>query len=152
MPADLICPVPDGGNPAALGYAEASDLGVSTFAGQTVDSDTLVIRYTWFGDCNLNGDVDLNDFAYVVANFNTYTQKWLYGDVNYDGFVDLTDFTILAANFNTVLLPAAGAAPVAPAPRAAAPMALSFQAPPVTLSRRLIDAVVPDHAPASGSY
>jgi hypothetical protein len=84
----------------ALGYAEASQLGVSTFAGQSVDSTAVLIRYTATGDSNLDGTVDLTDFTYLAANFNGSTKNWLQGDYNYDGSVDLTDFSMLASNFN----------------------------------------------------
>ena len=35
-----------------LGYGEASALGVSSFQGQSVDSTSILIRYTYLGDAN----------------------------------------------------------------------------------------------------
>jgi hypothetical protein len=54
----------DGANlhKTALGYAEASALGVSTFAGQGVDDTAVLIRYTLAGDANLDLMVDTIDF------------------------------------------------------------------------------------------
>src|SRR5207253_2399094 len=46
----------------ALGYAEASALGLTTFSGQSVDSTSVLIRYTYSGDANLDGVVDTLDF------------------------------------------------------------------------------------------
>jgi autotransporter-associated beta strand protein len=90
----------------ALGVAKASDLFASfpaTFSGQTVSATDAVVRYTLTGDGNLDGTVDLTDFTYLAANFNSSGKAWLQGDYNYDGNVDLTDFTYLASNFNQTL-------------------------------------------------
>src|SRR5439155_13883183 len=84
----------------ALGYAEASALGLgagSTFAGQTLaDSTAVLLRYTYAGDANLSGGVDLTDFTFLAASFNGTGKTWLQRDFNYDGIVNLTDFTCLA--------------------------------------------------------
>src|SRR5204863_7326134 len=75
----------------------------STFSGQSVDATSVLIRYTFAGDSNLNGTVDLTYFTFRAANFNGTGKSWLQGDFNYDGSVNLTDFTFLASNFNQVL-------------------------------------------------
>src|SRR5206468_971509 len=41
-----------------LGYAEASQLGLSRFGSSTVDSSAIVIRLTYYGDSNLDGAVN----------------------------------------------------------------------------------------------
>jgi hypothetical protein len=84
----------------AIGYAEASALGIGSFGGEAVDGSAVVMRYTASGDANLDHTVDLTDFTFLAANFNGTNKTWLQGDFNYDGTVDLTDFTFLAANFN----------------------------------------------------
>jgi hypothetical protein len=87
----------------ALGYAEQTELGIGSFAGQSLDSTSIVIRYTLAGDSDLNTMVDLTDFTFLAANFNGTAKDWFQGDYNYDGNVDLTDFTLLASNFNQTL-------------------------------------------------
>jgi hypothetical protein len=82
-----------------IGFAEAGDLSLTTFGGQTVDADTVVFGYTRLGDANLSGTTDIGDFSILAANFNT-AGKWSKGDFNYDQSVDIGDFSILAANFN----------------------------------------------------
>jgi len=101
-----------------LGYAEASELNVASFAGQSVDASSVLVRYTLMGDANLSGNVDLTDFTFLAAHFNQPNQTWLHGDFDYNGSVDLTDFTFLAANFNQVLSSggAAGLGAVVPDP------------------------------------
>jgi hypothetical protein len=95
------------GHRSALGYAEAASIGLGTgsfFGGQTLaDSTALLVRYTYAGDGDLSGNVDLTDFTYLAANFNGTGKNWLEGDYDYDGTVNLTDFTFLASNFNQSL-------------------------------------------------
>jgi autotransporter-associated beta strand protein len=88
-----------------LGYAEASN--VLTFAGSppdalflgdVVDQSAVLVRYTRYGDADLSGTVNLQDFNRLAANFGTGT-RWDQGDFTYDGAVNLTDFNRLAANF-----------------------------------------------------
>jgi hypothetical protein len=81
-----------------VGYAEASELGVTNFAGVPVDTTAVVFRYTRLGDANLSGTVNLDDFTALAANFGA-TGDWVDGDFNFDGNINLDDFTSLAANF-----------------------------------------------------
>jgi hypothetical protein len=97
----------------ALGYAEAAQLGIGSFLGQTVDNSTVLVRLTLSGDANLDGKVDLTDFTFLASNFNGTGRIWPHGDFNYDGKVDLTDFTLLTSNFNQSLAaPGADAAAI----------------------------------------
>ena len=41
---------------------------LNTFAGEVVDSDTVLVKYTYFGDANLSGDVDGTDYAWAHAS------------------------------------------------------------------------------------
>ena len=84
----------------AVGYGERSALTTlpAIFAG--ADADSVLIRYTRYGDADLNGVVNLLDFNKLAANFNTSGKVWTDGDFNYDGNVNLLDFNKLAGNFN----------------------------------------------------
>jgi hypothetical protein len=105
----------------ALGISEAP-AGGGTFSGVTVDGTALLIKYTWYGDANLSGDVDTIDFNLVAANFGGGNKHWALGDFNYDTVVDTVDFNLLAANFGSAgLAPAPGVAYVPPAPLPQAP-------------------------------
>ena len=62
----------------------------------------LTVRYTWFGDANLDGIVNALDFNALATNFGASvgSQVWQNGDFNYDGLVDTSDFmAMLPANF-----------------------------------------------------
>jgi hypothetical protein len=80
----------------ALGYGENSVLGKSTFAGQSVDGSSILIRYTRDGDADLDGDTDGVDIGTWATNFTgelggIRSKFWTQGDWDYDGDVDGVD-------------------------------------------------------------
>ena len=87
----------------AVGYGEAAALFTAfpaTFAGQSVDNTSILLRYTRYGDANLDGAVNLLDFNRLAGNFGvTGTPLWTQGNFNFDDAVNLLDFNRLAANF-----------------------------------------------------
>jgi hypothetical protein len=86
----------------ALGFAEAANLFSvfpATFRGQTVDNTSVLVRYTIYGDANLDGVVDTLDFNSLAANFGKSGQSWSAADFNFDGVVDTLNFNNLAASF-----------------------------------------------------
>jgi hypothetical protein len=92
----------------ALGIVKATDIFQSfpaTFVGQTVDATDVLVRYTRYGDANLDGGVNLQDFNRLASNFGGIDKVWSQGDFNYDGVVNLSDFNLLAANFGLVASP-----------------------------------------------
>jgi hypothetical protein len=50
----------------------------------------LVVRYTFSGDANLDGSVDLNDLNLVLNNLGTAGAAWYQGNLDYAATVDLT--------------------------------------------------------------
>jgi hypothetical protein len=92
----------------AEGYAEASDvLGPTggTFNGEPVDGTTVLVRYTFYGDANLDTQVNLADFNRLASNFGGTNKIWSQGDFTYDGRVNLDDFNAFAANFGMTFGP-----------------------------------------------
>jgi autotransporter-associated beta strand protein len=90
----------------ALGYAEASSIYVTfpaTFSGQSVDNTSVLVRYIFAGDANLDGTVDTSDFVAMSSHFGSTGQFWNSGDFNYDGVVNALDFNALATNFGDTL-------------------------------------------------
>jgi hypothetical protein len=61
----------------------------------------LTVRYTFYGDANVDGIVNGLDFNAVASNFgvNNGSQIWGQGDFNYDGIVNSADFGVVATNF-----------------------------------------------------
>ena len=86
----------------ALGYAESSAIFSNfpaTFAGQQVDNTAVLVRYTRYGDADLSGNVNLNDFNRLAGSFGQTNTLWSQGNFNYDDVTSLNDFNLLAANF-----------------------------------------------------
>ncbi|MFT3787881.1 MAG: hypothetical protein QM770_17205 [Tepidisphaeraceae bacterium] len=82
----------------AIGSAEASALGLTNFAGEGVDSTTVLLKLTWLGDANLDSNVNFADLLILAANYGNIG-VWTSGDFNYDDTVNFTDLLLLAANY-----------------------------------------------------
>lgn len=88
----------------ALGYAEASQIfGPSggTFSGQAVDGTTVLVKYTWSGDADLNGRVNFDDYVRTDNGFNNHLPGWINGDFDYNGGVNFDDYVLIDLAFNT---------------------------------------------------
>jgi hypothetical protein len=97
-----------------VGYAEAADVGTPAPIFGAVDADTVLLRFTRYGDADLSGTVNLDDFNRLATNFGLSSGAvWSQGDFNYDGAVNLDDFNRLAANFGLSAVVAAGVTPAA---------------------------------------
>jgi autotransporter-associated beta strand protein len=71
---------------------------VSTFSGLPVDASSLLIKYTYAGDTNLDGAVDVTDLGNLATGWN-HASLWYTGDFNYDGITNVADLKLLAANW-----------------------------------------------------
>jgi Dockerin type I domain len=84
------------GNPDyGVGYADSADAGNP--AG--LASGQIEVKYTLYGDTNLDGSVNSVDFGALAASFGKSGKAWDQGDFNYDGTVNSIDFGLLATNF-----------------------------------------------------
>jgi hypothetical protein len=81
-----------------LGYGDNAVLGRTSFAGQTVDGSSILIKYTYAGDANLDGQVDITDLGNLATAWQT-AGPWTSGDFDYSNFVDITDLGMLATNW-----------------------------------------------------
>ena len=88
-----------------LAAAEAADVSslsgneTTTWNGQSIDATTVIVKYTYAGDGNLNGTIDGGDYG-IVDNFAQVPGASAYfnGDFNYDGVVDGGDYGIIDNN------------------------------------------------------
>ena len=100
----------------ALGIADNSILAAPTFFGvSTPGSNEALIRFTYYGDADLNGLVDATDYAFTDAGFFGAGNHWLLGDFDYSGVVDATDYAFLDAGFfgqGAPFAPSFSAAPI----------------------------------------
>jgi len=97
----------------AVGFADATDIFGSfpaTFAGQSVGNKSILMRYTLYGDADLNKTVDTVDFNLLASNFGGTGKRWSRGDFDYNTATDTVDFNLLASKFSQSL-PAPALAP-----------------------------------------
>jgi parallel beta-helix repeat protein len=79
------------------------DTGITgDFDGQGVIATDVELKYTYYGDTNLDGVVDGTDYSrldnsIITPNSNT---GWYNGDFNYDGRIDGSDYTLIDNSFN----------------------------------------------------
>jgi hypothetical protein len=73
----------------------------TTFAGEPVNNNDVLVRYTYFGDANLDGIVSILDFNILATNFGKSGMTFGQGNFDYgaDGTVNILDFNLLATNF-----------------------------------------------------
>ncbi len=74
---------------------------LSLFDGQSVTSSDVLVKYTYFGDANLDGVVNGSDYTLIDNGFNNNLTGWHNGDFNYDGVVNGDDYTLIDNAFNT---------------------------------------------------
>ena len=88
-----------------LGIAEASQvLGLSgtqttLWDGQTVDATTVLIKYTYNGDANLDGIVSGDDYFQVDSAFPAHLRSWANGDFTYDGVINGDDYFFIDSDY-----------------------------------------------------
>src|SRR5262249_9532093 len=86
----------------AIGIGESATIlggGGGIFDGIAVDATALLLKYTYYGDANLSGNVDTIDFNILAASFAKTGKYWASGDFDWSTIVDTIDFNRLASNF-----------------------------------------------------
>ena len=74
---------------------------ITSFDGAgTIDGDVLV-KYTYYGDTNLDGKVDGTDYSRIDNGYLDKLTGWFNGDFNYDGVIDGSDYTLIDNAYNT---------------------------------------------------
>jgi hypothetical protein len=82
-----------------LAVATADELGRigGTFGGIPLDSGDVLVMYTYGGDANLSGNVDIDDYGQIDFNSSLggTLPGWFNGDFDYSGSVDVDDYGII---------------------------------------------------------
>jgi autotransporter-associated beta strand protein len=115
-----------------------------TFDGQAVDANSILLKYTYYGDANLDGVVNGADYALIDNGYNLGLSGWGNGDFNYDGVINAADYALMdnAYNFQSGILSAGtslgGLTPLAPVPEPHTAVLLALGAAPwlVCIARR----------------
>jgi hypothetical protein len=75
-------------------------IGGIAFDGVNTTSADILVKFTYFGDTDLNGAVNGADYAQIDTGFGMHLIGWFNGDFNYDGVVDGTDYSLIDNTFN----------------------------------------------------
>jgi fibronectin-binding autotransporter adhesin len=83
-------------------YGTGGGIGGSFDSQTTLGINDILIKYTYFGDANLDGKVDGSDYARIDAGYLSHGTRtgWGNGDFNYDGVIDGSDYTLIDNAFN----------------------------------------------------
>ena len=96
-----------------FGYASGDNPSLNpilagSLSGQTYDGDSVLVKFTYRGDADLDGDSDLDDLGFWANSFTgdlglgplaTPTTLWTQGDWDYDGDTDLDDLGFWSSTF-----------------------------------------------------
>lgn len=77
-----------------LSLFDNAEVGLATFGGQGVDSNSLLITTALLADTNLDGAADATDFDNWHSHAATFSPFAGQGDFNHDGMVDGRDFDL----------------------------------------------------------
>ena len=92
----------DGQKLTALGIIDNRDSlvgGRTSFEGEAVDASSLLVKYTYWGDANFDGQVTFDDYDiidyYYWFPLPADQMGWWTGDLDYDGNVDFDDYDLI---------------------------------------------------------
>jgi autotransporter-associated beta strand protein len=89
------------GNFTTLGVATAGETGRGggTFAGLSVSASDVLVMYTYGGDANLDGKINVDDYGHIDSSVVLPgVSGWFNGDFNYDGKINVDDYGIIDSN------------------------------------------------------
>jgi hypothetical protein len=85
------------------GFALAARDPMTPVEGVTVPDKSVVVRYTWIGDMDLDGTVTVNDYLEWLYYYRFQPApeniSWMTGDFNYDGQINVNDYLMLLDGF-----------------------------------------------------
>jgi hypothetical protein len=92
----------DASSPAdAVGYGLGSDLAITSIGGFNIAAGDVLVRYTLYGDTDLNQVIDGDDYARTDNGFNTAATGWTNGDFDYNDLIDGDDYALIDLGFNS---------------------------------------------------
>jgi hypothetical protein len=87
-----------------VAVAEASDVlalsqgQTAMFQGQRVDDTAILVRFTYAGDANLDGKINIDDYGRIDSSFASGPINYSHGDFNFDKKHTIDDYGIIDAN------------------------------------------------------
>jgi hypothetical protein len=81
--------------------AQYLSTGNNSFDGFAVSSGNMLVKFTYYGDADLNGIVNFDDYSRIDGGFNSSGTDWFHGDFDYNSVVNFDDYALIDAAFNT---------------------------------------------------
>jgi hypothetical protein len=94
----------NGSNFTSIGVATAAQVvpssatATATWAGQTITGTDTLVMYTYGGDANLDGKINIDDYGHIDTSIGIGLKGWYNGDFNYDGIINIDDYGIIDVN------------------------------------------------------
>jgi hypothetical protein len=92
-------------NFTSIGVATAGQVkgiaasATAVWGGQTVTGSDTLVMYTYGGDANLDGKINVDDYGHIDSSVVLPgASGWFNGDFNYDGKVNVDDYGIIDSN------------------------------------------------------
>jgi len=110
---DVLACLAAGLDTASGGYWDGTGIRSSTAAahpqklaalGAVDDGDAVTVDYTWWGDADLDGVIDSNDYDKIDRAWGLWTAHgitpdegfcWAVGDFNYDRIINSNDYDLI---------------------------------------------------------
>ena len=77
-----------------LAVVDNADLGLTSFHGRDVTTDSLIVAPALLGDANLDGTVNFADLLKLAQNYGASAGTWAVGDFNADRMVNIADLSL----------------------------------------------------------
>jgi O-glycosyl hydrolase len=89
----ILTSVPSPGSQlTTLAVATAGSVAKTTFAGVSVSATDVLVMYTYGGDGNLDGQINILDYVRIDQGIASGLAGWDNGDFSYDGSVNILDY------------------------------------------------------------
>ena len=88
-------------NSNGAGPLFGSGTTLGQFDGQNPGISDVLVKFTYYGDANLDGKIDASDYSRIDNGFVQQLTGWYNGDFNYDGVINGSDYTLIDNAFNT---------------------------------------------------
>jgi fibronectin-binding autotransporter adhesin len=100
-PTGIVSSTAAASTETSVGYASNASLNLTSFKGVSgLTATDVLVKYTYAGDANLDGKVDIGDLGLLAGSWQQLTGKvWFDGDFSYDGAVNIGDLGLLAGNW-----------------------------------------------------
>lgn len=60
---------------------------------------SLTVKYTWYGDANLDGKINADDYALADRGLAKGLTDWVNGDFDYSGVIDSADYLLIDTSY-----------------------------------------------------